>query len=461
MTKPDDPASDIETRLDGLRSWQPEGDRARWIRVRRLARTRRRRARVRRGLAVAAVVAVVGIGAAALTGDDDPADVDTADPTRTTTTPPTSPTTTTTDDATPTVTDTAPDQSPTTDPPASDWADLPTGWHERPAPPLSPRSGAALVADRDRLFVVGGWDFLCPPAADCALPDSEAYRDGAVLDVTSGEWTPLPDTPFPVVPASAAVVDGALHLRCGTHPACVGTALLRLRPGADAWDELPDVPDSGQAQHRLVSVGGTLYAFADSDERGETTDHRFDPATEQWVALPGAPLPALYDRRVVDADGQPLLVGGSILRDLGTSAARYDPATDSWSTVGDVTPPGFQIALVDGLVHREPHFRSASGGILDPATGTWEFWPALPAGLETDDIVGVVGSDGAAYWSTSGWVWDRRTGEYREVEPAPRPPTFDHASTTLGDRLVVHGGAVWPDDGSPGFLSDDLWVWVP
>lgn len=360
---------------------------------------------------------------------------------------------------------------PTADPPPADpvstdpappgWAELNSGWHQFAAPPLSPRTGAAIVADGDQLYVVGGWEFLCPPAADCTLPDTDAFRDGAVLDVTTGEWTMLPDTPFPVVPTSTAVVDGALYLRCGTHSACGGDSLLRLRDGAAEWDELPDVPGAdAPSQHHLVRVGSTLYAFADSDERGATTDHRLDAASEQWAALPDDPLPALFDRRVVDADGEPLLVGSS-LDDIGFPAARYHPATDSWSTVGDLTPPGYQIAVVDGLVHREPHFRSSSGGVLDPTTGTWEFWPALPAGVETDDIVGVVGDDGAAYWSSEGWVWDRRSDEYREIEARPSPADIDQTIGTVGDRLVVYGGAVWPDDGSAGFLSDGLWVWVP
>lgn len=452
MTHPEDPASDIEARLDGLRPWRPQGDRGRWIRIRSRARTQRRRAFAQRGAVAAALVVAVGIGAATLAGGDDPADVDTSDTPSTTSAPP-SPTDAV--DPTPTA------PPPPTDAPPGDWAGLDAGWHEFTSPPLDPRTGAAVVGDDERLYIVGGWEFLCPPAADCALPDTDAFRDGAVLDVATGDWTMLPDTPFPIVPASAAVVDGALYLRCGTHSACAGTPLLQLRPGADGWDELSDVPDvDSPSQHHLVSVGGMLYAFADSDERGETTDYRYEVEADQWLALADDPLPALFDRRVVDVDGRPLLVGSS-LDEIGFPAAVYDPATDSWSAVGDLTLPGFQIAVVDGLVHREPHFRSSSGGVLDPTTGTWEFWPTLPDGVETDEIVGVIGNDGAAYWSSEGWVRDRRTGEYREIQRRPSLADIDQTITTVGDRLVVYGGAVWPDDGSPGFLGDELWVWVP
>ena len=368
-------------------------------------------------------------------------------------------------DATPTmrvwVADTAAEPT-VVDPVPEAWSELDTGWHDLTPPPLTPRTGAALVADDDRLFVVGGWDFLCPPAADCVLPDTDPFRDGAVLDLASGEWAALPDTPFPVVPTSATMVDGALYLRCGSHPTCEGAPMLRLRRDAGRWDELPDIPGADTpSQHNLVGIGGTLYAFADSDERGEGRDHRFDTATEQWVALPDVPLPVLFDRRVVDVDGDPLRVGSSS-RDIGFPAARYDATTDSWTTVGELTPPGFRIARVDGLVHREPHFRSASGGVLDPSTGAWESWPSLPDGADTQDIAGVVGANGAAYyWSTAGLVWDRRTGEYREIGSRPSGGDIDAVHATLGDRLVVYGGAVWPDDGAAGFLSDELWVWVP
>ncbi len=55
------------------------------------------------------------------------------------------------------------------------------GWQRLPDAPLSARS-AAILADLDgRIVVAGGWDLLCPPAADCVLDDVSRFVDGASL----------------------------------------------------------------------------------------------------------------------------------------------------------------------------------------------------------------------------------------------------------------------------------------
>ena len=68
-------------------------------------------------------------------------------------------------------------------------------WLELVDPPLSGRMGAVVTAVGDRLLVAGGWDFTCPPAADCGLPESPPLADGAMFEPDSGAWTAIADAP--------------------------------------------------------------------------------------------------------------------------------------------------------------------------------------------------------------------------------------------------------------------------
>src|SRR5262245_23503503 len=62
-----------------------------------------------------------------------------------------------------------PSASPTSAPAS---AGGPTGWEQLPAPPLSGRVGALLATVGDTIIVAGGWDYACPPGANCVPPAS-------------------------------------------------------------------------------------------------------------------------------------------------------------------------------------------------------------------------------------------------------------------------------------------------
>ncbi len=338
------------------------------------------------------------------------------------------------------------------------------GWERLPQGPLSGRTDASVSAVGDRLLVVGGWKFLCPPNADCSTPEEPPLSDGAIVDVATGEWEKVADAPFGFHGGQSAVLGTDVYVAtsCREDPSCYGrTELLRYDTVADRWDELGPLP-RGMRYADLVAVRGGLLAAPTSDEYGETADHLYDVRTGLWEALPDDPLSAAYDRHVV-VDGARVLVFGSTIDDAGEQDVKTGAALDlesrTWSRLPDAPGSGYQVWRMGDEAWLNPHYSDAGGGVLDLRTDTWRAFPDDPAGSGWDrDLAGVVGTGEAVYEYDAGWVRDTRTDEWRHV--APRPGAgYDGSLTAVGDALVVFGGQRW--EGNDGELLSETWVWRP
>ncbi|WP_182523614.1 Kelch repeat-containing protein [Nocardioides dongkuii] len=356
----------------------------------------------------------------------------------------------------------------TSDPPPASSAAASTvgpGWRTLPPGPLSGRIGSSVLGlDERHVLVVGGWEWLCPPTADCFYPDSPRLADGAVVDLATGEWREVADAPFGFSHAVGAVLDGDAFLlaSCRSGADCTGPAeLLRYDPDADTWDVLATVPRGRSGVSALVPYDGRLLAVSGTDEQGESADRLLDPVTGAGTDLPDDPLPEVFDRFVV-ADGDRLLAFGSTEGEGGGKlAAAYDGATGTWTRLPGAPSEGYQAWSVAGRVWLNGHFGDDGGAVLDPATGTWGPLPAdRPSGA--GDLAGVVGDGEAAYEYDHGWVVDAVRGRWVEV-PDQTPATYDETVAAVGSALVVAGGQDWSEraDGPAGRLVADVRVWRP
>jgi hypothetical protein len=355
----------------------------------------------------------------------------------------------------------SPSTTPTT-PPTSISAVLPATWEKLPAPPLSGRVAAVVASVGDTIVVVGGWDFLCPPNADCSTSNATTYADGAAYDPSAGQWRAIAAAPLGVRSAIPVVVGGDVYAlsQCDQGPLCpAGYALVRYRSEADEWDLLP-VPDA-MASYGLAAVSGGVVAYSQSDESGVRPDYRFLAAEDRWVALSNDPFPAVYDRTLVEYAGRFMLFGTPITGGDTTTklAAAYDPETDTWEELASAAGYGFQVWRAGPRLYLNPHFRNAGGGIYDPDSNLWSPLPDPPY----NDLAGVIGSDEAsyAYAYASGWVLDTRTGAWLEIEPRPDSSAIYDAVTGAAPNLgfVVFGGQTWAS--GEGQLVNDTWLWKP
>ena len=74
--------------------------------------------------------------------------------------------------------------------------DATKAWRRLPDAPLSPRNHAVVVGVGGRMLVVGGWEYLCPPTAECAYPEEPLLDDGAVYDRATDSWRGTAPAPF-------------------------------------------------------------------------------------------------------------------------------------------------------------------------------------------------------------------------------------------------------------------------
>lgn len=350
-------------------------------------------------------------------------------------------------------------------------------WAPLPDPPLTPRTDATVAWTGEEVLVVGGWEFLCPPNADCVGPTSAPFSDGAALDLTTETWRSVAEAPAGMRGVRPAVVDGVVFylVDCSAVPSgfatsgedpCPGwddsTALLRYDPATDVWEQLPGPP--ADQTYSLEAAGRSLIAYSTTEELGEKPDWRFDLVSGIWQELPDDPLPALFDRSVVAIDGgrSVMLVGA----ELGPSsepgdevnlAARLDLETMTWRTLPSSPSRGFRAWGVGGTVVLEPHF-GGTGGFFDPQTDTWSQLHAEARPHAPSPVAGVLGGHAAVFAGSSGRVLDLDTDRWLEIDPVDDRVPSSTSVTAAGRDLFLFGGERWA--GSDGELLGDAWLWV-
>jgi len=355
--------------------------------------------------------------------------------------------------------------------PATDGAS--EAWRRLSDPPLSPRDQAVLVGLGDRVLVVGGREFLCPPGAGCAPPPGPLFADGALYDATSDSWRPVSPPPFGLrgEGRSPTVLDGTAYLvtNCADGPACgAPPRLLSYRPDDDRWTDHGPVPGP-EYIGSVLPVGQTLV-ISGADDGGGFTDAVFTPDSSTWTELPDDPLPPVIDRYLV-AEGDQLVLAGSPLTAPGVDApqvaARFDLADARWTALPDAPGQGYELMPTDrgpllaGSARGEPNW------LLDPDTWTWT---AVRESTDRDeDVDGVVDRERATYlledslggptYSTS-VVFDSAAGGFLTLRPPPgREDVSGGSGTALGRDLVIYGGQRW-SGGYNGELVGDAWLWT-
>ena len=353
-------------------------------------------------------------------------------------------------------------------------------WRRLPEAPLSPRDHAVVVGVGERMLVVGGWEFLCPPTADCSTPDAPLLDDGAVYDRTTDSWSTIAPPPFGVrrTEHATAALDGSAYLLtgCADGPTCdARLRLLSYDVAHNRWTDHGPVPGPTHYRH-LTTFDQKLLVYSGSDEHGEAADLVFDPRRSTWSELPDDPLPRTYDRFVVSVRDQLVVTASSHAalesgEDTGKLAAMLDLASGRWTSLPDAPGPGYELLPTDRGPLLNGHFIDAPAWILDPDSWTWSALPGSEG--EHNDLRGVLNQDGAIYDIPNSvgqmastmqlFVYDSGAAALVAV-PAPpgREDVYDDSSTALGRDLFVFGGQRWTGDGLTGDveLVADAMLWT-
>lgn len=193
-------------------------------------------------------------------------------------------------------------------------------WRKLPTAPLRARADAAGAWTGRELVVAGGRRLPSKPST---------YRDAAAYNPATGNWRKLPQMPTVLPAAGSALWDGKEVLFLS------GTSArgLAYRPATNSWRLLPamPLPRSGFAAvwtgHYALVWGGLSGRFPtwQPPAYGEA----YNPATNKWIALPGAPVHGRAYPTSVWTGHQMIVWGGSIPRELTdltfTDGAAFTP----------------------------------------------------------------------------------------------------------------------------------------
>jgi hypothetical protein len=265
--------------------------------------------------------------------------------------------------------------APTTPHPTLQWEPL--------TPMPSRRAAQSAVALDGLIYLVGGYCSYSPwvlPEHPCPDPSTFIYDP-----VADAWWEGA--APAASGAGVAAAVAGRIHFltwgRGGPRPA----THERYDPDLDAWTVLGPPPDSAEVLHAvgdlLYMVGVTGAAWA------------FDPGTGVWTTRARMATPRLSPAST-DLHGRIYVAGGleaggdrsdERFRHGITNLERYDPATDTWTTLAPLPFPrsGFAAGMMNNKV-------CVFGGGLktnvdvrtwpetwcyDPAADAWDFGPLM------------------------------------------------------------------------------------
>jgi len=174
-------------------------------------------------------------------------------------------------------------------------------WRKLPAAPLQPRASASGAWTGKELVVAGGHNF-----------HQTFFRDAAAYNPSTGTWRKLPPMPSTLTLGGSALWDGREILFLSTSSA----RGLAYNPAQNRWRLLPamPLPRFGFAAvwtgHRVLVWGG----LAGSNPTWAPPAHgeAYNPATNQWTALPASPLHGRGFLSAVWTGHQMIVWGGNI-----------------------------------------------------------------------------------------------------------------------------------------------------
>jgi hypothetical protein len=234
---------------------------------------------------------------------------------------------------------------------------------------------------------------------------------------------------------------------------------------AGRWTTLPDM-HTGRQGHQAVLLhnGKVLIIGGTGDAR--TAIELYNPVTRRFER--GAPAPFDCNGTVITlADGQILIAGGRQDRQLTRQAMTYDPVTNQFTRVGDMSVVRYKTAaallpdgraiLIGGSDNRDWKGKYNSTELFDPKTKTFSKGPDLNferfklahsiITMSNGDILVAGGNQHIEQW---------HNGKFSVVASLDQPCYFTTATQLPKGGILLAGGY-----GNDAQCIDKAWVYIP
>ena len=222
------------------------------------------------------------------------------------------------------------------------------------------------------------------------------------------------------------------------------------------------LPGLGQGGYTAVWTGTEMIVL----EKSELMGSRYNPVTDAWATISSTGAPGISDSQTAVWSGTEMIVCGRAYNE-GTgsyeiSGGRYNPVTNSWATISSTGAPQFSYIhtavwtgnemIVFGRVYSEiTSSEEFGGGRYNPVTDTWTTIssteaPARPTGYiavwtGTEMIILPAESD-ISFGSIFGYRYNPVTNTWAEISSTDSPTLGGNLSAVwTGNEMIVSGNS--------------------
>jgi N-acetylneuraminic acid mutarotase len=311
--------------------------------------------------------------------------------------------------------------------------------------PPEARSQHGAVWTGSRMIVWGGKN------------DSVNLTTGGQYNPANDSWTPISTTFAASGLRPSSVWTGSRMLTWN------GSSMRQYDPAADAWMMFEYSTSETQTNDSVVWTGTQMIVWGGLSNSIGVLDAgwRYDAATNAITPTSASSMPSPREGHSAIWTGTLMILwGGHFSSPAGSwplqTGARYDPLTDSWTSMSQLGAPSANIghtAVWTGTYMATWGWDSLAqnpGGRYNPATDTWtsitnvqgppphKFATAVWTGSRMliwggEDSSGVPVNTGGSY-DPAGNTW---TGMATTNAPSPRS---HHSAVWTGNRMIIWGG---------------------
>jgi hypothetical protein len=218
----------------------------------------------------------------------------------------------------------------------------------------------------------------------------------------------------------------------------------------------------------MIVWGGTSVSSSYFYEKNDGA--RFDPATGKWSTLPSGGAPAArFGHSAVWTGKEMIIWGGTSVSSSyfyeKNDGARFDPATNKWSTLPSSGAPaarfghsavwtGGEMIVWGGTTTSSSYFYEKNdGGRFDPAAGKWSTLSSTGApaarfahsavwtGSEMIIWGGTTVSSSYYYEKNDGARFDPAGSKWWGIpQPSSNSSRFGHSAVWTGSEMIIWGG---------------------